>query len=97
MRLVGFPRAGILLFPVCQAMSTGLLGFLLALALYIGVAVSIDSLFAASLPGGESICTMPPSYTLAVCAVVLLLSAVSSLAAAWKATTIEPSEVIRDV
>lgn len=97
MRLVGFPRAGILLFPVSQTVATGLFGFLLALALYLGVAVSIDTLFAGSLPGGESVCTMPPAYALAVCAVVLALSAVSSLAAAWQATTIEPSEVIRDV
>lgn len=97
MRLIGFPRSGILLFPVSQTIATGLFGFLLALALYLGVAFSIDRLFAASLPGGESVCTMPPAYGLAVCLVVLALSAASSLAAAWKATTIEPSEVIRDV
>lgn len=97
MRLIGFPRSGILLFPVSQTVATGLSGFLLALALYLGVAFSIDRLFAGSLPGGESVCTMPPAYGLAVCLIVLALSAASSLAAAWKATTIEPSEVIRDV
>ena len=97
MRLIGFPRAGILLFPVSQTVATGFFGFLLALVLYLGVAVSIDTMFAGSLPGGESVCTMPVAYALAVCAVVIVLSAVSSLAAAWQATTIEPSEVIRDV
>ena len=97
MRLIGFPRGGILLFPVSQTMATGFFGFLLALALYLVVAFSIDRLFAASVPGGESVCTMPFSYGIAVCLVVLGLSSASSLAAAWKATTIEPSEVIRDV
>ncbi len=97
MRLIGFPRAGILLFPVAQSLVTGLTGSLLAYILYLGVAYSIDSLFASSLPGGTAICTLPPLYVGGIFAVVLLLSAVSSLCAAWQATTIEPSEVIRDV
>ena len=97
MRLIGFPRAGMLIFPVSQTMATGLFGFVLASALYLGVACSIDRLFAASLPGGEAVCTLPPGYGAAVLGVVLLLSALSSLSAAWQATTIEPSEVIRDV
>lgn len=97
MRLIGFPRAGMLIFPVSQTMATGLFGFALASALYLGVAYSIDRLFAASLPGGEAVCTLPAGYAAAVLGVVLLLCALSSLSAAWQATTIEPSEVIRDV
>ena len=97
MRLLGFPRAAMLLFPMSQAMATGLLGSILATLLYLGVAVSIDHLFASSLPGGQEICTLPPLYVAAVFGVVLALSAFSSLSAAWQATTIEPSEVIRDV
>ena len=97
MRLIGFPRAAMLLFPVSQSMATGLFGSALATLLYLGVALSIDHLFAASLPGGQAICTLPPLYIAAVFCVVLALSAVSSLSAAWQATTIEPSEVIRDV
>ena len=97
MRLIGFPRAAMLLFPMSQAVVTGLLGSILASLLYLGVAVSIDHLFASSLPGEQAICTLPPLYVAAVFGVVLALSAFSSLSAAWQATTIEPSEVIRDV
>ncbi len=97
MRLLGFPRAAMLLFPLSQAMATGLFGSILASLLYLGVALSIDHLFASSLPGGQQICTLPPLYVAAVFGVVLALSALSSLSAAWQATTIEPSEVIRDV
>lgn len=97
MRLLGFPRAAMLLFPMSQAVVTGLLGSVLATLLYLGVAVSIDRLFAGSLPGGQQICTLPALYIAAVFGVVLVLSTVSSLSAAWQATTIEPSEVIRDV
>lgn len=97
MRLIGFPRAAMLLFPMSQAAATGLFGSLLASLLYLGVALSIDHLFAASLPGGRAVCTLPPSSLAAVFGVALALSVLSSLAAAWQATTIEPSEVIRDV
>ena len=97
MRLLGVSRWGILFFPITQALTTGFLGALLAFVLYFAVAVSIDRLFAASLPGGEAICSMPPAYAAIVLGVVLLLSGLSSLSAAWQATKIEPSEVIRDV
>ena len=97
MRLVGFTRGAIMLFPLSQSLATAFLGSLLALVLYTGVAYSIDTLFSSSLPGGAAICSLPSSYAAAVLGLVLLLSALSSLAAARQATTIEPSEVIRDV
>jgi putative ABC transport system permease protein len=97
MSLMGFPRRGILLFPLVQTVTTGVLGFFLALGLYFGVAVSINRFFAPSLPGGEAVCSLPPAHALAALGAVIVLSALSSLSAAWQATTIEPSEVIRDV
>lgn len=97
MRLVGFTKGAIMVFPLAQSLVTGLLGSLLALALYVGVAYSIDTLFSSSLPGGAAICSLPASYAAAVLGLVLLLSALASLAAARQATKIEPSEVIRDV
>jgi putative ABC transport system permease protein len=97
MRLLGFQRAGILLFPLAQSVATGFFGSALASFLYLGVAVSIDSLFSSSLPGGEAVCSLPASSLAAIFGLVLLLSALSSLSAAWQAAAIEPSEVIRDV
>jgi putative ABC transport system permease protein len=97
MRLLGFPRAAILLFPMSQAAITGLLGSLLACLLYLGVALSIDRLFAASLPGGQAICVLSPRHVAAILCAVPLLSACACLFAARQAITIEPSEVIRDV
>lgn len=97
MRLMGFSRWGILFFPIAQSLATGLAGGALACCLYLVVAFSIDSLFASSLPGGEAICSLPPLYMLAALGAALLLCALASLSAAWQATKIEPSEVIRDV
>ncbi len=97
LRLMGLPRSGIVLFPVAQALLNGLLGTLLAFCFYYLVAVSIDRLFAASLPGGEAVCVLLWRHAAASLAAVLGLSAFSALGAAWRAASIEPSEVIRDV
>ena len=97
LRLMGLPRSGIVLFPVAQSLLNGFFGTLLAFGLYFIVALSIDRLFAASLPGGEAICVLRWQHGAAALFLVLLLSALASLGAAWQAASIEPSEVIRDV
>lgn len=96
-RLMGFSRPSMVLFPLLQSLFTSIFGFLLALGLYSVVALSINSLFAASVPDGAPVCTLPVYYGLIVLAAVLGLSALSSSSAALQATAIEPSEVIRDV
>lgn len=96
-RLMGFSRSAMLLFPLLQAVLTGFLGSLLAFALYLGVAFSIDRLFSASLVNGQTVCSLLPFHFAVSLALVLTFSALSSLGAAWQATKIEPSEVIRDV
>ena len=97
MRLMGYTRGGMVLFPLLQSLFTGIFGFLLALGLYALVAFSINTLFAGSVPGGMPVCTLPAHYGAIVCAAVLALSALASAGAAWQAAAIEPSEVIRDV
>jgi putative ABC transport system permease protein len=97
MRLLGFPGAGIVLFPVVQSLLTAFSGAMLADLLYLIVAFAIDSLFSASLPGKAAVCSLSPGQTLAVFAAVLAVSALSSVAAARQAADIEPSEVLRDV
>lgn len=97
LRLMGLTRSGIVIFPVAQSLLNGFLGTLLAFGLYFIVAVGIDRLFAASLPGGEAICVLRWQHGSAAMLFVLILSALASLGAAWQAASIEPSEVIRDV
>ena len=96
-RLMGFSRSSMVLFPLLQSLFTGIFGFLLALGLYGMVAFSINTLFAASVPDGAAVCLLPLHYGLAVFAAVLGLSALASSSAALQTTAIEPSEVIRDV
>jgi putative ABC transport system permease protein len=96
-RLMGFSRSSMVLFPLLQSLFTAMFGFLLALGLYAVVALSINSLFAASVPDGAPVCTLPLHYGMVVFTAVLGLSALSSSSAALQVTAIEPSEVIRDV
>ncbi|MDR1947452.1 MAG: ABC transporter permease [Desulfovibrio sp.] len=97
MRLLGFPGRGILLFPVAQAALTAVLGAVAAYVLYLCVAFSIDLFFAGRISGAATVCALPPGQVLAVFGAVLLVSAAASLSAAYRAISIEPSEVIRDV
>ncbi len=96
-RLMGFSRSAMLLFPLLQSVLTGFLGSLLAFSLYLGVAFSIDQLFSASLTNGQTVCSLLPLHFAVSIALVLTFSALASFGAAWQATKIEPSEVIRDV
>ncbi|MDR2123728.1 MAG: ABC transporter permease [Desulfovibrio sp.] len=97
MRLLGFPGGGMLLFPVVQSLLTAVFGTAAAYVLYLCTAYGIDMYFAGRISGAETVCALPPDRLPAVFGAVLLVSAAASLSAAFRAISIEPSEVIRDV
>lgn len=96
LRLTGFSRSAILVFPLTQALLTGIAGCLFAFALYAIVAYSIDFMFA-SETGGESICVISVSFMILTFAAVQGLALLASGRAAWKAASISPSTVIREI
>jgi putative ABC transport system permease protein len=96
LRLLGFSRPALLCYPLCQALLTCAGGTFAAWLLACGVAVSIDSLFAAQLAGG-AICVIRPEHFLAALAAGLALSLGATLYPAVRAAGIEPALVIRDV
>jgi putative ABC transport system permease protein len=63
---------------------------------YGSLALAINRSFATELGQGESFCVLPQSYIVLFCLVTLILSGLASLAAAWRATRIDPAEVIRE-
>jgi putative ABC transport system permease protein len=97
MRLLGFPGRGILLFPVAQAVLTAVFGVVVGYGLYLCTAFFVDVCFAGHISGAATVCALPPGQLAAVFAAVPLVSAAASLSAAFRAVSIEPSEVIRDV
>lgn len=94
MSLIGLSRPALLVFPVTQALLTGALGSLLAFCLYGMVAHGIDTLFA-DRTGGEAICTIAPSFFCLSFLGIQFLSFLASLRAAFSASLVEPSAVIR--
>lgn len=96
-RLLGFPTAGLMLFPLIQALLTAVLGTALACGLYAGAATVIDALFRHSLGDAEYVCRLLPEHFALTFGLVIALSVPASLPPAARAARIEPSEVIRDV
>ncbi|MDR3357299.1 MAG: ABC transporter permease [Desulfovibrio sp.] len=96
LRLLGFSRPSLLCYPLCQALLTCAGGTFTAWLLAHGVAVSIDSLFAAQLAGG-AICVIRPEHFLTALAAGLALSLGATLYPAVRTAGIEPALVIRDV
>ncbi len=96
LRLLGFSRAGMLAYPMAQALTTGLLGVALSLAMYAVVALIIDTLFAAQT-GGGAVCVVHAADMTAVALGVELLVACASLRVSLRASRIDPSTVIREV
>lgn len=96
-RLVGFPTASLVLFPVAQALFVGVLGALAALAVYVPVSLALNGWFADSLRAGESICRLLPVHVSIALAATLLGSAAAAAWAGLRAARIEPAEGLRDV
>ena len=96
-RLLGFPAAALMLFPLVQAALTALLGTALAAGLYIAAANAVDALFSGGPGKTEQLCRLLPEHFIRTFGLVVALSAFAALFPAIRASRIEPSEVIRDV
>ena len=96
LRLVGLARRHVFFFPVAQGIIIAGLGLVAGLASYAGLALAINRAFSSDLAPGEKFCTLPASYVAVAFAVTLVLATLSSLAAAWHATHIDPAEAIRE-
>ncbi len=97
LRLLGFSRFSLLLYPLSQTMLTGLCGTLLAGVPAVGVAYGIDWLFSASIAGSAPVCVIRFDHLLVVLGAVLALSALSALSPALRASKVDPALVVRDV
>lgn len=96
LRLVGFARRHVFFFPLAQGVIIAGLGLIMALLSYWGLAVTINRAFASELAPGEQFARLPPEYLLFAVVLTLGLALLSALAAAWRATHIDPAEAIRD-
>lgn len=93
LRLLGFKRLPLMLYPQTQTMLTAVSGFFLSLLIYFCVSLGIKGAFA-----GQGVATYlyPLDIIISFLAVVVL-SAISCAGASRKAADVEPSIVIREI
>ncbi len=97
LRLIGFPTASLILFPVAQAALVAILGSTAAVLVVLPVATTLNGWFVLSLQPGESICRLLPIHVALALAITLAGAVIAATWAGWRAARIEPAEGIRDV
>ncbi len=97
LRLVGFRTADIVWFPMVQALFTAVLGWVLAVAIYLVTALVINDMMAAQLETGQQVCRLLPWHY----AIALLLTCTAAVLAAGlaglRSARVEPSNGLRDL
>ncbi len=97
LRLMGFQGGKIVLFPVLQSLYTGLLGWLLAVLMYLLAEQSINRLLAPSLGIDQVICYLLPQHFFWALALTLAVAATAAVLGGIRASSIEPSDGLRDL
>jgi putative ABC transport system permease protein len=97
LRLVGFQGGKIVLFPVLQSLYTGVLGWLLAVLIYLMAEQSINQLLAPSLQIERVICYLQPAHFFWALALTLSVAATAAILGGVRASRIEPSDGLRDI
>ncbi len=97
LRLVGFRTSDIVWFPVLQALLTGVLGWLLASLIYLGVETSINRMLSSQAGDGNPICRLLPIHF----EIALLFTVGAAVLAAalggFRAARIQPSDGLREI
>jgi len=97
MRLIGFNSVNIILFPLFQSLFTAVLGWLLAVLMYLAAEHSINHLLAPQLQIQQALCFLEPEHFLWALALTLVTALLAALLGGFRAARIEPSDGLRDV
>jgi putative ABC transport system permease protein len=97
LRLVGFRTVDIVWFPMVQALFTAVLGWALAVVIYMVTALVINDMMATQLEAGQQVCLLLPEHyafaLLLTCAAAVFAAGLAGL----RSARIEPSESLRDL
>lgn len=97
LRLVGFRTGEIVWFPVIQALYTGLFGWVLALVIYWGAALSINDMLASQLAPGQEVCRLLAEHYLIALLLTVVAAVLAAALAGLRSARIEPSEGLREI
>lgn len=96
-RVIGFSTSNLIAFPIVQSLLTVIFGWLLAVAIYLGVSFWINALMAAQLEVGERVCMLLPEHYAISLALAIVLSVFVATLAGIRAAFIEPAQGIREI
>ncbi len=97
LRLVGFQGGKIVLFPVMQALYTGVLGWLVAVLLYLITEYTINTVLAPELGIDQALCFLLPEHFFWALALTLCSAIFAAILGGYRASNIEPADGLRDI
>ena len=97
LRLVGFKSGRIVLFPVLQACYTALLGWLMAVLVYLAFEYLINFFLAPQLKINRALCFLLTEHFLWALALTVVVAIVAALMGGMRASRIEPSDGLREI
>ena len=97
LRLVGFKSGRIVLFPVMQACYTALLGWLLAVLVYLLFEQLINTVLAPSLNLDRKLCFLLTEHFIWALGLTLFIAIYAAIMGGLRAARIEPSDGLRDI
>ena len=97
LRLVGFKSGRIVLFPVLQACYTALLGWLLAVLIYLAFEYLINFFLAPRLNLDRALCFLLTEHFLWALALTVVVAIFAAIMGGMRAARIEPSDGLREI
>lgn len=95
LRLLGVRKSEIMLFPIAQSITMSIAGLGVSMLMYLCLAEVLQRAFGKHINEGEQMCLLTLSNFAYILFGILVISLVSSVAAAIYTTSTEPSEAIR--
>lgn len=96
LRLLGLSGGAFIRFPLYTAGFFALSGFAVAFALFLSMALVINTLFGDHLQAGESLCRLAWWHPLAALALTLGIALLAGAVAAVRARSVDPAEALRN-
>jgi len=97
LRLLGFKSGKIVLFPVLQSLYTGILGWLLAVLVYLTFEQLINRFLAPRLNLNQTLCYLISDHFFWALGLTLGIAILAAIMGGMRASDIEPSDGLRDM
>ena len=97
LRLVGFRTGDIVWFPVTQAFYTAVLGWLMAVGIFLGAAYVINDMLGDQLSSGQEVCVLLPIHYALALGLTVGAAVLAAALAGWRSARIEPSDGLREI